>query len=152
MTFSRNQFFLLLFIIAVVPFYAVKINWLAHSQLTGGRMWFIGHTLEDLGNITDHLVIKYKVGNDSLDFAAKNDVEINEGDIVSVRYQTNDAKNVKLNNFKSIWLDTILYSMLPSLIILILFLTPDRFDPLIPKKAKIIIRKKPFIEIVNNKE
>ncbi len=148
MILSRNQFFLLLFLISVIPFYAFKINWLAQSELTNGRMWFRGYTLEPLGNISAHLVIKYKVGNDSLDFAATNDAEMNEEDIVSVRYQTNNPKDAKINSFKSIWLDSILYSIGPLLVVLILFLTPDKFDPLIPKKSKIIIRKKPFIEIV----
>jgi len=151
MILSRNQFFLLLFMLIVMPFYAVKLNWIAHSTVTGGRMWFKGHTLEDLGNISEHLVIKYKVGNDSLWFDTMND-EMEEGSIVSVRYQTNNPKDAKINSFKWLWMDTLLYSMAPLLIFLVLYLTPDKFDPLIPKKAKIIIRKKPFIEIANNNQ
>ena len=46
------------------------------------------------------------------------------------------------------WSGTLVFALCPLLILLVLFLTPDRFDPLIPKKSTILIGIKPFIKIV----
>jgi hypothetical protein len=36
----------------------------------------------------------------------------------------------------------------PLLVLLVLFLTPDRFDPLIPRKSKILLGSRPFIRVI----
>jgi hypothetical protein len=47
-----------------------------------------------------------------------------------------------------VWAPTVVYSLWPLLILLVLFLTPERLDPLIPKKSKVLIGFKPFISII----
>lgn len=47
------------------------------------------------------------------------------------------------------WAPSFVFSLFPMLILLVLFLTPDRLDPVIPWKSKIIIGFKPFIQIVS---
>ena len=47
-----------------------------------------------------------------------------------------------------IWGATLVFSLFPLLILLVLFLTPDRLDPLIPWKSKIMIGIRPFIKII----
>ena len=89
LVFSKNQFFVLLFLILIGPFIACDIAWLvAHRQTTG---W-------------------------------------------SIPYE--------------IWGPTLVYSLFPLLIFLVLLLTPERFDPLIPQKSKVLLGIKPFIKIV----
>ena len=46
------------------------------------------------------------------------------------------------------WSGTLVFALCPLLVLLILFLTPDRFDPLVPKKSTILIGIKPFIKII----
>jgi hypothetical protein len=46
------------------------------------------------------------------------------------------------------WEDVLINSLLPLLTLLILFITPGRFDPLIPWKARIRIGIKPLIKII----
>ena len=68
MLLSRNQFFLILLVLFVGPFYVPRALWFIHSQKPIGRGWFIGHTLELQGDISQHLVIIFRAGNDSVYF------------------------------------------------------------------------------------
>ncbi len=47
-----------------------------------------------------------------------------------------------------VWGNSIAYALWPSLILLVIFLTPEKFEPLIPKKSRILLGKKPFIKII----
>jgi len=47
-----------------------------------------------------------------------------------------------------IWGLTLVYSIFPLLVLLVLVLTPERFDPLIPKKSRILLGINPFIKII----
>ena len=47
-----------------------------------------------------------------------------------------------------IWGNSLAYALWPSLIFLVIFLTPEKFDPLIPKKSTIVLGIKPFIKII----
>ena len=76
MILTRNQFFLFLFAVIVVPFLAHKIIWLANSKQTTGRMWYTGHgNLGSALGISTYAVIRYKAGSDSLYFNSNVTVE-----------------------------------------------------------------------------
>ena len=47
-----------------------------------------------------------------------------------------------------IWGTSLAYALWPALIILVIFLTPEKYDPLIPKESSILLGKKPFIKII----
>ena len=47
-----------------------------------------------------------------------------------------------------IWGNSLAYALWPSLILLVIFLTPEKFDPLIPKKSTILLGIKPFVKII----
>lgn len=47
-----------------------------------------------------------------------------------------------------IWGNSVAYALWPSLIFLVIFLTPEKFEPLIPKKSMILMGIKPFIKII----
>jgi hypothetical protein len=49
-----------------------------------------------------------------------------------------------------VWAPTVVYSLFPLLILLVLLLTPARLDPLIPTKSKVLLGIKPFIKIISN--
>lgn len=45
---------------------------------------------------------------------------------------------------------TLVFALYPFLVFLILWLTPDQLDPLIPQKSTILIGRKPFIKILSS--
>jgi hypothetical protein len=49
-----------------------------------------------------------------------------------------------------IWGASMVYSIFPLLILLVLFFTPDRLDPLIPSNSTILLGIDPFIKIIPN--
>jgi hypothetical protein len=148
MLLSRSQFVLLLSVFLLGPFYAPRLIWLAHSTETTGKAWFMGHTLELQGDITQHLVILFKAGKDSFTFNAGGG-HFKVGDPVPVRYNKTHPADARVNTAFTIWADVLINSLLPELVLLILFITPRRFDPLIPWKASVRIGIKPFIKIIS---
>jgi hypothetical protein len=49
-----------------------------------------------------------------------------------------------------IWGPTVVFSLFPLLVLLVLLLTPVRFDPLIPPKSKVLLGIRPFIQVIPN--
>jgi len=50
----------------------------------------------------------------------------------------------------AVWGDTIVYSLFPLLVCLVLLLTPKRFDPLVPRGSKILINGRwPFLWLIS---
>jgi hypothetical protein len=47
-----------------------------------------------------------------------------------------------------IWGNSVAYALWPSLIFLVIFLTPEKLEPLIPKKSTILLGIKPFIKVI----
>jgi hypothetical protein len=148
MLLSRTQFFLLLTIILVCPFYVSKLIWLNGSRKTTGRAWFMGGTLELNGSISRHLVILFVPGKDSVTFNAGDNLGFKVGDQVPVRYQQANPSDARVATPVSLWGDTWVDSLFPELFLLVLFITPNRFDPLVPWGAKIRIGINPFIKII----
>lgn len=147
MVMGRNGFFLLLLLVCVVPFYGYKICWLCTSRRATGVGWFVGHTLELNGAVTAHLVVLFQVGGDSVWFNAETRLG-NVGERIPVRYQRNDPSDARVDVPLAIWGDTVVNSLLPVGVMLILFLTPNRFDPLIPWGCRVVIGGRPVIKIL----
>lgn len=151
MLLPRNTFFLLMLCIFLTPTVGYKLYWLARSQRTMGIMCFTGHTLTSLG-ISSHPVILFTVGRDSIFFNGRGSPELRPGMAVPVRYRKDIPSDARLDYVISIWGDTLVWSLLPTLVILVLFLTPERLDPLIPRGSFIRLdRRRPFIHIIAQK-
>jgi hypothetical protein len=148
MVLTRPQFFLVLSIVFLGPFYAPRLIWLARSRTATGKVWFIGHTLELQGDVSSHLVILFKLGRGSFYFNGRGHFKV--GDPVPVRYNKTRPADAKINTAFSIWADVLVNSLFPGLVLLILFITPRRFDPLIPWNARVRIGIKPLIKIIPN--
>jgi hypothetical protein len=146
MLLTRNQFFLVLLVVFLAPFYGPRLIWLAHSKTTTGKVWFIGHTLELQGDISSHLVILFNAGRDSFFFNGGGHFKV--GDPVPVRYNKTHPADARINTAFNMWADLWVNSLLPELVLLILFITPRRFDPLIPWKARVRLGIKPLIKII----
>lgn len=148
MILTRTQFFLVLSIALLGPFYVPRLLWLARTRSTTGKVWFVGHTLELQGDISRHLVILFKVGGDSFHFNGGGHLKV--GDPVPVRYNKNRPDDARIDTISGIWEDVLINSLFPELVLVILIITPERFDPLIPRKARIRLGIKPFIKIIPN--
>jgi hypothetical protein len=149
MILSRTQFFTVLSIALLGPFYVPRLIWLARSTETTGKAWFMGHTLELQGDVSQHLVILFKAGRESFTFNGDSR-RFKVGDPVPVRYDKAHPADARINTAFYIWGDVLINSLFPELVLLILFITPRRFDPLIPWKATVRIGIKPFIKIIPN--
>ncbi len=149
MLLSRNQFFILLFVIVVLPFFAVKIIWLAKSKEAVGVMSFIGH--DDIGSalgMSTYAVIGFKPSNDSVFLHSSVALNLAAGERISIRYQKNNPADAVVNDFFNIWMGAICYALFPVLILFVLYVMPERFDPLIPRKSKVLIGKGSLIKII----
>ncbi|HEY8967516.1 MAG TPA: hypothetical protein VIM64_00450 [Puia sp.] len=143
---------MLLLCIFVLPFTGYKLYWLARSQRTTGIMCFTGHTLTSLG-ISSHPVILFTIGKDSIFFNGNSNLDLAPGSPVPVRYWRDNPSEARINNTLSLWGDTLAWSLYPFLVLLVLYITPSRFEPLIPSGAHIRLdSQKPFIHIVPKNE
>jgi hypothetical protein len=146
MIFSRHSFFVLLFMLIILPLPVYKLIWLSQSTETLGTFYFTGHgNLGSVLGISTYPVIWFKAGKDTIFFNGNVNIPMKDGERISVRYQKNNPLDAKMNVFTSIWGDTMAYTMGPFLILLVIFFHPD----LVPKKAKIAVgRKRPWIQLI----
>ena len=151
MLLPRNIFFLLLLCIFVLPFTGYKLYWLARSQRTTGIMCFTGHTLTSIGT-SSHPVILFTIGKDSIFFNGNSNLDLAPGSSVPVRYQKDNPSEARLDYAISIWGDTLAWSLFPILVLTVLYLTPLRWAPLIPRGTNIRLdARRPFIHIITKK-
>jgi hypothetical protein len=144
MQLSRIQFFFLLNGLIVFPFFAYKLIWLSGSAATIGEMCFMGK--QQNGQIvTNYPVIKFTgTGPGTIFFNGIDELQLKQGDAVPVRYQKNNPADARINTFTGIWLDTVIYAMIPFLFLLITFLHRG----IVPRKSKIIVGIRPVIKVV----
>jgi len=151
MLLSRNIFFLLLLSIFVLPQTGCKLYWLARSRRTIGTFCFTGHTLTSLGT-SSHPVILFTIEKDSIFFNGNSNLDLSPGSPVPVRYRSDNPSEARLDYTISIWGDTLAWSLYPFLVLLVLYLTPSRLDPLIPRGTHIRLdTRRPFIHIIAKK-
>ena len=136
-------------VIVISPFLLGKIWWVVNSNKTIGEMRFTGHgNLGSVLGISSYPVIRFVIGRDTIYFNGSVNLDVKPGEKIPVRYRKNNPSDACVDNFVSMWMETIIYALLPFLVLLVLYIMPDRLDPIIPKKAKVIIGKKPFFRIV----
>jgi hypothetical protein len=139
MILSRNQFFLLLFALSLGVCFGYRAVWFATARRATGVMYFVGHTLELQGNISAHAVIRYKAGKDSAFFNAAMSEELKPGQLVPVLYHESDPEEAQVDAFLGLWGQSMIFMIFPVLVLLILYVTPDRWDPVIPQKCKVVL-------------
>jgi hypothetical protein len=156
MLLSRGRFFLLLFFVLVGPFCGPKLFWFICSRQTVGKVYFTGGQLDAISGTRKYLYIRFPLGKDTRS-PAGNDGRSPAGDDtvefisnmffrwpddtpVMVRYSRLDPVDARIDLPVCIWGDTLVHILLPMGIWLVLLLTPNRFDPLIPWGCKLLLR------------
>lgn len=150
MLISRTRFFVFLFFLLIGPFVGQKLFWLARSKGTMGKVYFMGHTLNNDGSISSHQVIIFGIGKDSVTFTSNVNLHLRDNTLVPVRYAAGDPQDARIDKPVCIWGDTLVYLLSPVGIWLVLLLTPNRFDPLIPWRSTVQLGwRPPFIRVIN---
>ena len=149
MLISRARFFVLLFFLMVFPFIGQKLIWLMRSRSTTGIVYFMGHELDPISGISSHLVIFFRLGSDSVVFDSNVNLHLPDSTVVPVRYEADNPGDARIDKPVCIWGDTLVYVLSPVGIWLVLLLTPNRFDPLIPWRSKVRLGwRRPFIRVI----
>jgi len=149
MLLSRSRFFFFLFLLLPGPFVGPKLFWLAASRRTVGRVYFTGGVLDNIEGTSKYLVVRFPLGRDTVEFKSNVYFHWPEDTPVMVRYSRFDPSDARLDVPICIWGDTLAHVLLPLGIWLILFFTPNRFDPLIPWGAKLQLRWRwPFLRVM----
>ncbi|MBS1599946.1 MAG: hypothetical protein JST75_17095 [Bacteroidetes bacterium] len=149
MVFTKNKFYLLLAVIVISPFLAGKMWWLMHSDKTIGEFRFIGHgNLGSALGISSYPVIRFMIGRDTIYFNGNVNLDGKTGEKIYIRYQKDNPQDACVDSFVCLWMETIAYALMPVLVLLVLYVMPDRLDPVIPKNAKVVIGKKQFFRII----
>jgi hypothetical protein len=139
MLISRSRFFLLLFLVLVGPFFLPKLFWFAGSRTVVGWVYYTSGELDNLDGTKKSLIIRFPLGKDTIEFRGMY-FPLRDNAPVRVRYWRFDAFDARIDLPVCIWGDTLVNSLLPLGIWLVLLLTPNRFDPLIPWGCKVWLR------------
>jgi hypothetical protein len=144
MRLSRNQFFLILSLFLVSPFYVQKSFWLIKSRVAVGEMLFTGHgNLGSALGLSEYPVIRFAIGRDTQYFNGNMKLDLKPGQPVSVRYLPENPSDAKVNAFVCLWGDSLAYSLLPTLVLLVLYLHRG----IIPRKTHIVLGRTPFFQL-----
>ena len=144
MTFSRTGFIFLLITVFVSPFFINNFIWLAGTEKIKGKAAFIGKEISgQIGH--NYTVISFELGGDIFTFNTNDNIFLEPGTPVDIRYQQKNPRDARLNDFAGIWAGSFFYSGMPLLIILILAIHPS----LIPYKSRIQVKRiSPFLYLL----
>ena len=140
MLMSRSRFFLLLFLVLVGPFFLPKVFWFACSRPAVGWVYYTSGELDGLTGTKKSLIIRFPLGRDTIEFRSNLYFRLPDDAPVRVRYSRLDPTDARIDLAVCIWADTLVNILLPLGIWLVLLLTPNRFDPLIPWGCKVLLR------------
>ena len=164
MLLSRGRFFLLLFLVLVGPFFGPKLFWFICSRQTVGKVYFTGGQLDAISGTRKYLYIRFPLGkntrspagsdgrssagsegrspagDDTVEFISNMFFRWPDDTPVMVRYSRLDPVDARIDLPVCIWTDTLVNMLLPLGIWLVLLLTPNRFDPLIPWGCQLLLR------------
>ena len=93
----------------------------------------------------EYAVVTFKAGTQTIWFNGYDNVLFPRRQIVPVRYQPGNPADARIAVFTALWADTLVYTGIPTVILLVLFLHPA----IIPRQSKIrLIAKKPYIQLL----
>jgi hypothetical protein len=145
MIIQRTKFFIILFLIIIIPLLLGKFFWLMHSEKTNGIFAFEGMGYAGDQLRPDYSVIYFRHGKDTVFFNGLGNLHLHPGDMIPVRYQSGNPLDAKVDIFAAIWGDSVVYGGIPLLMLLVIFIHPH----VVPRRSKLSLTyKKPFIKIV----
>lgn len=123
MTVSRNRFFAVL-VLFFVPFFIPRLIWLQQSRPVTGSVSFTGK--DQAGQfVHTYAVITFRVNDSLYWFNGPDNMLYPEGTPIQVLYQPARPADARINSFLSVWGDLLVYTGIPFLLILILYIHPQ---------------------------
>jgi hypothetical protein len=144
MQLTKIQFAILLMALLVLPFFGYKAVWLLRSVPAMGTMCFMGKSLNGQLSSTYPVIRFSSLAGDTIYFNGADELAYKRGELIPIRYREGKPAEARIDSFAGAWLDTVIYAMVPFLLLLIVFLHPE----IIPHRSKIIIGKKALVRIV----
>lgn len=144
MQLNKIQFGILVMALVALPFVGYKTLWLLKSVSATGTMCFMGKSLNGQFSST-YPVIRFNTPKgDTVFFNGLEQAEYKPGELVPIRYQKANPNDARINQFAGIWQDTLVYALVPFLLLLLVLLHPE----IIPRGAKVVIGGKAFCKII----
>ena len=144
MQLTKIQFGILMMLLVILPFVGYKGLWLLRSVPATGTMCFMGKSLNGQFSST-YPVIKFNTPKgDTIFFNGLEQAEYQPGERVPIRYQKNNPIDARINQFAGIWQDTLIYALVPFVMLLMLLLHPE----IIPRHSKIMIGSKRLLKVI----
>jgi hypothetical protein len=144
MTFSKPIFFGIVFLLIVGPFWACRLVWVLRSRQAPGVYAFAGQGFAGDQIKEDYSEIRFWVGKDTFWVHGLGNLPVKPGEPIRVRYQPDDIYDARVDVFAGVWGDTLVYSGIPALMLLVLFVHPQ----VVPWGSRVrVITRKPFIQI-----
>ena len=144
MTVSRNRFFAFL-VLLLLPFFIPRLIWLERSRPVTGSVSFTGK--DQAGQFMHtYAVVRFRVNDSLYWFNGPDNMLYPEGTLIPVLYQPTHPSDARIHSFLSVWGDLLVYTGIPFLLLLILFIHPE----IIPWKKKIRIQAaSPWFAVVD---
>lgn len=145
MVMHRHTFFLLLALIYIAVVAGPKLVWFLGSEKTIGIFAFQGqgNALDQFPERSSFIYFIYQ--KDTVWFKALAGLGLPEGAPITIRFSRNNPQDARIDNFRGIWLSTLVYGALPFLVLLVTFLHPA----IVPWRSRVVlIPRKPFIKII----
>jgi hypothetical protein len=146
MIMNRTKFFLALVSIWLIPLVAYKCIWLMQSRKVNGVFAF-----ESLGPALDqirfpHSEFWFRNGRDTVWIIGPGGLHLKKGAIVPLRYIPGNESHAKVDNFKGIWMGTVIYGGIILLVFIAVFLHPE----IIPYRSRVkLTGRRPFVQVMS---
>lgn len=145
MIIRRHIFFILLLLIVITPYIAIRLFWILSAKETKGKVAFIGKDISAQIPRSYSVVMFSTTGKDTVFFNSVDGEILEAGEAVPVLYQSSNPHDASINGFMSLWLDATIYGTIMFVIIAIIFLHPE----IVPYKSNIKLQlRKPVISVI----
>ena len=145
MIIHRTKFFLALISIYVIPLVAYKCIWLMQSRKVNGIFAF-----ESLGPALDqirfpHSEFWFRNGKDTVWIIGPGGLHLKKGAIVPLRYIPGNETHAKVDNFKGMWMGTVIYGGIILLLLIAIAVHPE----IVPYRSRVMLMgRQPFVKVV----
>lgn len=138
MQISRNNLFLILLFLIVIPVVGPRWYWLAHSKQVTGHVSFTGK--DQAGQLMHtYAVVQFNYQDSLYWFNGPDNILYKDDTPIQVYFDPKDPSDARLGSFLALWGDLLVYGGLPVLFLVIVYfqrdLLPRGFSPA-PARSK----------------
>lgn len=143
MLLTKPRFFLLVSTLVLLPAPVYRLVWILRAQATTGKAAFEGKTLNGQFSNSYTVVRFYTASGDTVFVNGPDEIQYKMGESIPLLFPNNQPSQARIRSFTGLWLDTVLYSIFPFLLLLIIYLHPAIF----PRGTTFLLGKKPLLKV-----